>query len=295
MGHLNQIQRAVDYIEDHLTDELLIESIAREAGISMWHFQNVFKATVGETVKNYLRSRRLTKAMMDLSTTDKRILDLALEAGFESQESFTRAFKQAFNRTPGECRAQGVKTLLALSKPRITMEYLNHLYGGMTMQPKIIEKEAMKIVGYGGSFISINSPDKNNFEVIPKIWGRYQTKHQEIKEQITQYSIGVCWCLDDAKLKSHPDECYYIAGSVVKNFTDVPEGMMTKEIPAGKYAVFTHKGTLQKLSHTMSYIYGSWAAQSEYKLRDAPDLEIYDERFKPDSEDSEFDLYIPVV
>ena len=294
MEHLNQIQRAVDYIEDRLNEDLSIESIAREAGFSMWHFQNVFKGTVGDTVKNYVRNRRLTKAMLELGATDKRILDLALDAGFESQESFTRAFKQFFNITPGECRTHGNKSELSHSKPRITMDYLNHLYGGMTMEPKIKTTVELKVIGMGGNFISILSPDKNNFEVIPKIWGQYMSRSKEITNRENWNNIGICSCITDPKLKQHPDECFYMAGTVVSDFDNVPAGMLIKVIPAGRYAVFTHKGKLDKLQHTMNFIYGSWLAKSEYKLRDAPDLEMYDERFNLDSDDSEIDLYIPV-
>jgi AraC family transcriptional regulator len=104
MDHLKQIQRAVDYIEENLRDELPFWDIAKRAGYSMWHFQRVFGATVGDTVKEYIRKRRLASALHDLAATEKRILDIALEYQFESQESFSRAFKGEFGRTPGECR-----------------------------------------------------------------------------------------------------------------------------------------------------------------------------------------------
>ena len=107
MNHLEQIQRAVDYIEDHLNDDLEVESIAKVAGFSRWHFQTVFSAAVGDSLKEYIRSRRLSKAMIELGT-DKRIVEIAMDAGFESQESFSRAFKQVFQLTPGEFRKKGI-------------------------------------------------------------------------------------------------------------------------------------------------------------------------------------------
>jgi AraC family transcriptional regulator len=94
--HLEQIQRAVDYIEEHLKDDLATESIARVAGFSMWHFQTVFSASVGDSLKEYIRKRRLTQALAALAISENRILDIALEAGFESQEAFSRAFKSMF-------------------------------------------------------------------------------------------------------------------------------------------------------------------------------------------------------
>src|SRR3984885_50510 len=116
MDHIGRIQRAIDYIEEHLKDELPTESIADVAHFSMWHFQRVFGAIVGDSVKEYVRKRRLASALVELTSTDRRILDIAIDHQFESQESFTRAFKLLYGKTPGECRKEGpearVKSLL---------------------------------------------------------------------------------------------------------------------------------------------------------------------------------------
>jgi AraC family transcriptional regulator len=227
-----------------------------------------------------------------LGTTDRRIIEIALEAGFESQESFTRAFKAMFGKTPGDCRHDGSKSVMSFNKLRITMEYLDHLYGGINMQPVIKFVEEKKVIGMGTKFISTLSPDHNNERVIPALWGRYVPRSQEIKSRLGYTDLGVC--LREVGEKSHPDECFYMACAEVKSIDKIPEGMMAMTIPAGNYAVFTHKGLIEKLSFTMKYIYGSWLPKSGKKLRDAPDLEIYDLRFKPDSEESELDIYIPV-
>ena len=292
MDHLRQVQRAIDYIEDHLDQDLSTESIASVAGFSKWHFQMVFSSAVGDSLKEYVRKRRLTAAAIALGTTDRRIIEIALESGFESQEAFTRAFKQMFKKTPGECREKGNQTIMSRNKPKITMEYLDHLYRGMNMQPVIRFFDEKKVVGMGTKFISILSPDHDNEKVIPALWGQYLPKSQAIQARVGWADLGVCF--DPGPEKSHPDECFYLAGAEVTSTADIPDGMMAMTIPAGKYAVFTHKGALDKLGFTMKYIYGSWLPKSGEKLRDAPDLEIYDQRFKPDSEDSELDICIPI-
>lgn len=106
--------------------------------------------------------------------------------------------------------------------------------------------------------------------------------------------LGLCEFISDISKKSHPDECPYVAGAEVTDFDSVPDEMIRKVVSAGRYAVFTHKGKLDNLEHTMSYIYGSWIPKFGEELREAPDLEIYDERFRPDSDDSELDIYIPL-
>src|SRR5436190_3700376 len=97
MNYLDQIQRGVDYIETNLELPIAIDAVAREAGMSQWHFQRMFRGLTGDTVKAYIRSRRLGQALGFLLNSDKRIIDIAMEADFESQESFTRAFKAAFD------------------------------------------------------------------------------------------------------------------------------------------------------------------------------------------------------
>lgn len=291
MNHLGQIQKAVDYIEDHLSDELQVETISKVAGFSRWHFQIVFSATIGDSLKEYIRKRRLSNAMNELGT-DKRILDIALDAGFESQEAFSRAFKTMFNFTPGECRKKGINPS-QYKKIRITMEYLDHLYAGVSMEPTFTKMNEMKIVGVSGRFISVLSPEKDNLVVIPKLWGQYIPRRHEIKNAKSAINLGVCQEVP-AEEKSRPDECMYIAATEVTSFENLPEGMQSFTIPAGEYAVFTHKGSLEKFEHTLNYIYGSWLPKSGKKLRHAPDIELYDHRFNLNDEKSEIDIYIPI-
>lgn len=294
MDHLRQIQRAIDYIEDHLNDDFTTDTIAKVAGFSKWHFQMVFSSAVGDTLKEYIRKRRLTAAIIAIGTSERRLLDIAIDAGFESQESFTRAFKMMFGKNPGECRKVGIRSVMSLNKPRITIEYLDHLYGGINMQPVLKFLEEKKVIGMGTQFISALSPERNNNIVIPKLWEKFIPRSHEIKSRLNSTDLGICICIDEEKEKTHPDECFYMACTEVKSIQELPVGMTAMTIPAGNYAVFTHKGEVEKINLTMKYIYGSWLPKSGKKLRDAPDIEVYDERFKPDSEDSELDIYIPI-
>jgi AraC-like DNA-binding protein len=109
--YLERVQRAVDYVETKLDEDVALSDVAKAAGVSQWHFQRMFKALTGETLKTYIRSRRLAASLERLLTTDLRVLDIALTAGFESQEAFARAFKQAFGLTPQQYRGMRDKSL----------------------------------------------------------------------------------------------------------------------------------------------------------------------------------------
>ena len=111
MNYLRQVQTGIDYIEGRLDYDITLAEVAKAAGISQWHFQRIFKALTNETLKTYIRSRRLTNSLDKLLGTNTRIIDIALSAGFESQESFTRAFKKTFDITPNEYRKLGAKSL----------------------------------------------------------------------------------------------------------------------------------------------------------------------------------------
>ena len=293
MDHLARIQKAIDFIEHHLRDELSTEAIAKVAAFSTWHFQKIFAAVVGDSVKSYVRKRRLASALIDLVRDERRLIEVAIDYRFESQESFTRAFKAAFGLTPGAVRKMGT-TCLPPPQPRITMAYLDHLFGGLTMVPQIKTVNETIVVGLGTQFISILSPDKNNEVVLPKLWRSYKERSREIKHRVGRRDVGLCAVIADPAQKSHPDAMFYMAGTEVSDASDLPPGMMAKVVPAGRYAVFTHKGFLSTLVHTMNYIYGSWLPKSGEEPRDAPDLEIYDERFRHSSDDAEIDIYVPI-
>lgn len=294
MTHLERVQRAIDFIEEHLYDAITIDEIASTAAYSVWHFQRVFSGMVGETVGGYVRRRRLASALSDLTATDIPIIEIAWRHGFESQEAFTRAFKAMFGCTPGRCRREGRCPVTRPSgRIRLTQEYLDRLYGGIQMEPVIRKMGEMNIVGCGAPFISILSSEANSHQVIPGLWDTFIKRMNEIPNTVNGPSYGVCEPVPKNE-RTHPEECYYIAGVQVSSLEDMPEGMVSRNVPEATYAVFTHVGKLDTLGQTMGYIYGSWIPNSDYELAAGPDLEVYDHRFNPMSDTSELDICIPV-
>jgi AraC family transcriptional regulator len=162
------------------------------------------------------------------------------------------------------------------------------------MQPKFIELPEKKVVGLGTKFISILSPQKNNSTVIPRLWHQFVNQEATIKRKAGGPSYGLVEMLPESAGKSNKDEMFYIACVEVTEFDSVPAGMVQRVIPAGKYAVFTHTGKLDRLEQTMKGIYITWLANSGIKLRKAPHLELYDHRFNLGADNSEFDILLAV-
>lgn len=102
--HEKAIQSSLTFIEKHLTDKLQLHLIAEHTGYSRFHFQRIFRKIIGKSVAEYIRERRLTQSARKLVTTDYRIIDIAITYRFNSQESFTRAFKKVYDITPGDYR-----------------------------------------------------------------------------------------------------------------------------------------------------------------------------------------------
>ena len=134
MQYLQRLQLAIDYIESHLESPIDIQVVAGKAAMSRWHFQRMFRAMTGDTVKCYIRSRRLSMALEALLGTDRPILDIAISAGFETQESFTRAFTHNFDITPGKFRELG-NSHKFMHRLRFDDEYLQHIQTQVSREP----------------------------------------------------------------------------------------------------------------------------------------------------------------
>ena len=117
-----QIQKTIDYIEEHISEEITIEELAEIAALSPFYFQRLFKRLVRKPVMEYIKLRRLARATEELLKRDKRILDIALDLGFSSHEHFTRCFKETFGVTPEEYRRSPV-TVNTMTKPQLMLQY----------------------------------------------------------------------------------------------------------------------------------------------------------------------------
>jgi AraC family transcriptional regulator len=282
VSYIQRIQKSIDFAEEHLREPVSFDEAASQSGFSIHHFHRIFVALAGTTFCDYLRRRRLSEAGKELLGTKRRIIDIALDYQFESQEAFTRAFAKMFGMTPGKFRKAFMPKLFYY-KRRLTREILAHLQRGVTMEPKFVELEGFTVVGmrYFG--------DNKNQE-IKDMWGEFNKKCnliQNVKENSP--CLGVCSMIPGEKEKFE-----YVAGLMVSKTDPIPEGFVSRELKPQKYAVFTHKGSLETLKDTYNFIYATWLPNSGYECAETPDFEWYDDRFKDFAPDSEFDIYVPI-
>jgi len=286
--YLERIQRAADYIEAHLDQYLALADIAKHAGVSQWHFQRMFRALTGETLKGYVRGRRLAASLERLLETDLRILDIALLAGFESQEAFARAFKQAVGTTPQRYRALRDKNLV-LKKPPLDAAYLQQLTRNAALMPQIYEQRRLLLVGLRTLFYSVDSEKNNLGELLPPLWEAFLARLPDIDGRIP----GVCYGVVKQE-RPDSERLEYHAAIEVSSFDAVPEGLVTLEVPAGTYARFEHRGPARLVDHTVSYAYAGWLPQSGRRHTYAPDLEMYGADYHATRDDSVMHYAIPI-
>ena len=160
------------------------------------------------------------------------------------------------------------------------------------MQPKIVDLDEMTVVGIS-SLVSMKC------NLIHQLWERFMPREKEIKDvAIPGVGLEVSFDMKEVKVEGTEKKDYefiVLVGLPVNNIDDIPEGMTYKKIPAHKYAKFVHKGLISKIMETFNYIYEEWLPTSGYEGdSQACEIEWYDERFKIESEDSEFDIYVPI-
>ncbi len=281
MNYTRFIQLALDYIESHLRKPLQLEEIADHASFSLFHFHRIFTNITGWTMKEYIRTRRLSEAGSDLVFTFDPIKEIAERYQFESQEAFTRAFKKKFDATPGSVRKH--KNSFIYTRAYKLMNHTSKK--GVTMEIKIAKLDALTVIG-----LSCDTTMKEN--TIPQLWGQFNEVCNEIKNpQREGLCLGICPYVEMENF-TEDDKFEYIATLPVTKVEDVPKGMKVHEIPAATYAVFTHKGPLDNLHETYEKIFSG--GLEGYELAEADQIEWYDDRFQFGQPGSEMDIYIPI-
>lgn len=276
-GWTEGIQNALQYIEDNLTENLQIEDIAAKAYVSPFYFQRIFSVLCGFTVSEYIRNRRLSLAAQELSADNVKVIDIALKYGYDSNNSFTRAFTKFHGISPSSAKEKGAK-LKAFAPVRIKLT----LEGGTMMEYRILEKAAFTVMGKSRRFCSDTS-----YEEIPKFWQEHMSSGDN---KIVYGMYGICLDGDGKNFD------YLIADNYLP-WNEIPEGYVTKVIPAGTWAVFPCRGALPKaLQDVNTKIWSEWLPNcKEYKLAGNYNLEVYLTPPQENPDDTYSEIWVPVI
>ena len=274
-----------DWIEENLDADLTLEQLARQAGLSTFHFSRLFTARSSRSPMAYVRARRLIKAARRLADApETRLVDLALDSRFESQESFTRAFKRLFGVTPGRFRNGFPVDPIEGQYP---MTETNHRDDAVVQLPELVRLPAFRVAGPSRQF------DEASKSEIPQLWSRLIGALPFEGQTRSWATYGVVAQVDRA------EGCFkYLAGVGVEPDGVPPAGFETMEIPPATYVVFriTLDGSAlhPQVKKAMARIWGELVPASGCKLAGGPDFELYDGRFDPMKAGSVIDFHVPV-
>ena len=253
-GWIEGMQASIDYIERNLTEALEIGAVAGTAGLSPFYYQRIFGALCGMTVGDYIRARRMTLAARELAGTDLKVIDAALKYGYDSPDSFARAFQRFHGITPSAAKEAGAQLKsLAPLHIKVTLE------GGIMLDYRISEKAPFTVVGVKRRFNSDTS-----YQEIPKFWNEWLARGEN---RPVMGSFGVCIDMDGK------DFDYWIADMYLP-WKEIPEGCGTRVIPGGLWAQF--RCTLKTLQTVNTQIWSEWLPSlKEYSPAGDYSLEFY--------------------
>ena len=292
-------RQALDLIENNLDGEISLESAACAAGMTAYHFQKMFSMLTGMTVGEYVRARRLTLAAADIRRGMK-VIDAGIKYGYESPDSFARAFARFHGMPPSEARASGAR-LNSCSPLRIRIS----LEGGKMMDYRIVERRAERLLGYHERFEGAPYGEKRALQeeklfvtTRAKQWLLRGMGDEPLDDMVAVtnvaedgYDFWYCACPDNWTLEHLYD----------KNVTGIDFmdkfGFEVLDVPAGTYAVFKTErecvpvDAYEKLRERIA---GEWLPGSGYALRNAPEFAVY-HWYRKEHRDSRYiEIWLPV-
>ncbi|HBD06228.1 MAG TPA: AraC family transcriptional regulator [Firmicutes bacterium] len=294
MEWIATMQKALIYIEEHLKEDINYEDVAKNVYTSSYEFHRAFCFLTGMTPNTYIRKRRLSLAGKEIVETDSKIADIAVKYGYETPESFTKAFTRFHGVAPKMARKNSSK--LALFNPlviKITLE------GGKSMDYRIVQTEEQKFIALVRSFQTEITNDDENSD-IPDFWGECFDKKlveplRDLRPAGKKDLYGLC-----SPAKESEDTFEYGIGVILNHETvkfDVAEmekrGYRIWIVKAGTYAVFDCIGEDSNcISDTWTKFYKEFLPQMGYETVGETDYEIY---FEKGRKDRFCELWIPVI
>lgn len=279
---LEAIEKSIEYIEEHITENISAEDAAECVYMSPFYFQKGFSMLCGYTVAEYIRNRRLALAGCELLADKAKVIDVALKYGYDSPDSFTKAFTRFHGISPSKVQKGNVmiKTFAPL-KINISLK------GGYIMNYKIVKKESFKVLG---------NPRRFSYETckeeIPKFW----KEHYESGKG--KYVCGMFGVNIDEKMGGNDFE--YLIADAYNSEKEVPEGFEVRTVPAFTWAIFSCDGPMPNaLQDVNKKIFSEWLpALKDYEFAAGYCIEMYDDvsKYPNGTQDENYhsEIWIPV-
>ncbi|MBY0094712.1 AraC family transcriptional regulator [Priestia aryabhattai] len=288
MDLLRNMNRALHYIEENLTKDIDFSEVAKLALCSEYHFKRMFSFLAGITLSEYIRRRRLTLAAFELRDNNMKVIDIAIKYGYNSPDSFTRAFQNLHGLTPSEAKKNGYSLK---AYPQMTFQL--SIKGGNEMNYRIEEKEAFHIVGI-----------KQRVPIIfhgvnPKISAMWESLSDETINKLKNLSnveplglLSASLNFSEGRMEEKGELDHYIGVATTK---ECPDNLIKLEVPALTWAVFEAVGPFpDTLQDVWGRIYSEWFPSSNYEQVEGPEI-LWNEHKDITSPTFKSEIWIPVL
>ncbi|MGE4419071.1 MAG: GyrI-like domain-containing protein [Sulfurimonas sp.] len=265
--YLQSIYKVIYYIEQNYNDDLTLEELSKVAGFSKYHFHRLFKSIVSENVSDYIRRVRLSSTTMKFKT-NLNITQIAQTSGYETNASFSKAFKNHFGITPKKFSKNA-----------------KNKKGNEMLEPKIIKIEPIEVLYVRKTGNYINSADE-----AWKTMVAFVSENGLFEKAVARYGIS-----HDNPNVIEEHNLRYDACLELNDSINPKCEVSKKQIAGGKYALFMHKGSYALIGETFRNI-GDWIVKSGVSLRDEPSFQKY-LNLDPagiKEEDLQTELYVPI-
>ena len=276
------VRDAVNFIEKHITEEITMYDVAAHVNVSPFYFHKGFSILCGYSITEYIRNRRLALAGEELLISDITVMELAMKYGYDSPDSFTKAFTRFHGHSPSIVRKN--KTMLKAFAPlKLTIS----LKGGYTMDYRITKKEAFTVLAASKEFRYENAKQE-----IPLYWQEHYTSGKG------KYVCGMFGINIDPQMGNEQFE--YLIADIYNPSMDIPEGCVVKTIPAFTWAVFPCKGAIsQTLQDVNTKVFSEWLpALQDSEFAAGYCVEMYDapDKYPNGTEDENYyaEIWIPI-
>lgn len=283
MDCIQKVQAAIEFMENHLLDRINYTDVAQQLYMSNYHFHRLFRMITAIPANEYIRSRRLSMAGQELIMSDKNVIDIALKYGYETPESFTKAFTRFHGVTPAMAKCSGTKLQ---SFSRLVIEI--NLKGGKVMDYKIVEKEKFQLLAKVNAFRNESISEEDNTE-IPDFWN--QCRADGIFDVLNKHTknhdiYGVC-----APISKEETHFNYGIGMVYEGGS-IPDGFQVWDVTPTLWAVFKCVGEDGDcIAKTWDKIFKEFLPNSKYNMLDDTDFELY---LDNNSADCFCEIWIPI-
>lgn len=262
---LQNFNQLLDYIEEHLTEDISADKIAKITGISDYHFRRMFAYLAGMPLSEYIRNRRLASANSEIITGAK-ITDTAFKYGYQSVEGFSRAFRDWTGHLPSEA----AKNHIQKTFPKFS--FFIDIRGGISMEVKIEKKQGFHLIGVTKTVpIQFEGENPAINELAQSITEQQRKEMHEFNDLYPHQVLNASYAFDEGRMEEKGTLTHLIGFATAKenSFADLEQ----VAVEAHTWAIFPSKGAFpEALQETWGKIYAEWLPSSGYELVEAPEI-----------------------